>query len=85
MEISAENVSVKKEIIFQLGNQFFLNDKNEIISRKAPNLIMSYYDCVRQLRYIHQRIEDLKQVEAFYVGVLADWQNNTQVPVDKPV
>jgi hypothetical protein len=85
MNLTGENVSTKREIVFQTGNQFFLNEKNEIISRKAPNLVMSYYDCVRQLRYIHQRVEDLKQVEAFYAGALADWENTTQVPIDKPV
>lgn len=88
MELTGESVSTKREIVFQEGNQFFLDEKNQVISRKTPNLIMSYYDCVRQLRYIYQRIEDLKMVESFYKGVLADWETNTQIaqpPTDKPV
>lgn len=75
---------MKKEILLQAGNQFFLNEKNEIISRKDPNLKLSFYDCVRQLRVIHQRIQDLKVIEDFYVQVLSDWEKNTQNPLPEP-
>lgn len=78
MKLSAESVSIRKEITHQEGNQFFINEKHEIIHRKTPNLKLSFYDCVRQLRLIYQKIQDLKTAEEFYTGVLNNWDSFQQ-------
>src|SRR5690242_5721534 len=48
--ILGENLIKRREITYLSGSQVFFSDKNEVVMRKSPNLVMSPYDCLRQLK-----------------------------------
>jgi len=68
----------RREIIHLPGAQMFFSDKNEVVLRKAPNLVMSPYDCIKQLKNIYTQIEHLKNAASFFKTVLENWEKNTQ-------
>lgn len=78
MRLTGKMIAEKREITFLAGAQLFLNDKGEIVQRKTPNLTLSYYDCVKQLRCIQQKIEDFETAASFFEGVLNGWEEATK-------
>lgn len=76
--ILSNDLIKKRELIYGSGSQYFLNDKSEIIMRKSPNLIMSPYDCVKQLKMIYTQIENLNVIAEFFTKVISDWEAHTK-------
>lgn len=84
LSILGENLIKRKEIIYLAGSQMFFNDKNEVVMRKTPNLVLSPYEIFRQLKYIYSHIENLKAAAKFFETVLQDWENTTKEAQDNP-
>jgi hypothetical protein len=73
-----ESLIKKREISYLAGSQIFFNDKNEVLMRKSPNLVMSPYECIVQLKCIYTHMENLKAAASFFETVLSDWEKHTK-------
>jgi len=83
-DILGDSLIKRREITYQAGAQVFFSDKNEVVMRKSPNLNMSPYECLRQLKCIYMHIENLKACANFFETVLKDWDKHTKDAPETP-